>query len=345
MSILYFSIGSLIFLFIIADIIKTTFSLNGGGKLTNLVSRGVWNTFFVASAKKGNSKLLEYAGPAVLVSILVVWVIGLWSGLFLMLLSDPSSVVNSITKENTGAWEKLYYAGFTLSTLGVGDYIASNNFWRVITDIAAYSGLVFITTSITYFVPVLSAVGLQSKLSLYISGMGKSPQQVLEKAWNGKDFSSFFDTVSDLCQMLMHHTMNHHSYPVIHYFHNNQLNLAIAPAFVKLDEVHQLLSNALKDDVTLDNLKMNMLQTALDQHLEMLRKGYLKEGSPKEQVPALTEQVSKLGVAFRKPEEINHRSDQALAERRKLLTVMLEKDGWTWDAVHQSNGYSRHQQF
>jgi hypothetical protein len=338
MNYLYFSLGTLIFFLIIADIIKTTFSSNGGGKLTSLVSQGVWNIFFAAAGKKGSSKLLEYAGPAVLISILVVWVMGLWSGLFIVLLSDTDSVIISTTKASTDAWEKLYYAGFTLSTVGIGDYIASNNFWRIVTDIAAYSGLIFITTSITYFVPVLSAVGLQSKLSLYISGMGKTPQQILKKAWNGKDFSSFFDTVSDLSQMLMHHTMNHHSYPVIHYFHNSQLNLAISPAFVKLDEVHQLLTNVVKDDVTLDSLKMNMLQTALDEHLEMLRKSYLKDGSPKESTPALTEKVAVTGIPLKKAEEIKQRSEQALQERRKLLTVMLEKDGWTWDAVHQTNG-------
>jgi hypothetical protein len=337
MNILYFSLGTLIFLLIIADIIKTAFSSNGGGKLTSLVAQGVWNIFFAAVGKKGNSKLLEYAGPVVLMSILLVWVMGLWSGLFIVLSSDADSVINSSTKANTDAWEKFYYAGFTLSTVGVGDYIASNNFWRVITDIAAYSGLIFITTSITYFVPVLSAVGLQSKLSLYISGMGRTPQQVLQKAWNGKDFSSFFDTVSDLCQMLMHHTMNHHSYPVIHYFHNSQVNLAISPAFAILDEVHQLLSNAVKDDVTLDSLKMNMLQTALDEHLEMLRKSYLKDGSPKEPTPSLTENISEKGIPLKKAEEINPRSEQGLTERRKLLTLMLEKDGWNWDTVHKSN--------
>ncbi len=338
MHIFYFTFGTLIFFLIIADIIKTTFSSNGGGKLTSLVSKGVWNVFFAAAGKNGNAKLLEYAGPAVMISILLVWVLGLWSGLFIVLLSDVDSVVNSSTKASTDAWQKLYYAGFTLSTLGVGDFIPATNFWRIVTNIAAYSGLVFITTSITYFVPVLSAVGLKSKLSLYISGMGKTPQQVLEKAWNGKDFSSFFDTVSDLCQMLMQHTMNHHSYPVIHYFHNNQPNLAISPAIALLDEVNQLLTRAVKDDIALDGLKMNMLQTALDEHLEMLQRSHLKGGEPQKTAPALTQLIPEQHAFFKTSETLDNSTDHSLQERRKVLTIMLEEDGWSWADVYKTNG-------
>ncbi|MDX5438034.1 MAG: potassium channel family protein, partial [Pontibacter sp.] len=236
MNYLYLLLGILLFILTVSDLIKTTFSSNGGGKITNAVSKGVWKLFFTASGKDGRSKLFSYAGPAVLIFILLVWIIGLWSGLFLMLLSDKDSVVNSSTLTATSPLEKLYYAGFTLSTLGIGDYKATTDAWRILTSLAAYSGLAFITASITYFVPVLSAVGLQSTVSLYISGMGKTPQQILLNSWNGKDFSSFFDTVSDLCQMIMQHTMNHNSYPVIHFFHNNQPKLAITPAIVLLDE-------------------------------------------------------------------------------------------------------------
>lgn len=335
MNFLYFTFGTMIFLLIVADIVKTAFSSNGGGKLTAWVSLGIWHVFFRAAGKKANSKLLEYAGPTVLVSILLVWVIGMWLGFFILLLSDVDSVINSTTKANTDTWEKLYYAGFTLSTLGIGDYIPSNNFWRVFTNIAAYSGLVFITTSITYFVPVLSAVSLKSKLSLYINSMGKSPQQILLNSWNGKDFNSFFENVSDLCQMLIHHTMNHHSYPVIHYFHKSKIDLAFAPAFVMLDEVHQLLSNVIKDDISIDTLKMKMLQTTLDQHLKMLQKSYLNGESPIEETPNFTQLLKEKEDFFKKAED-NTYSDNKLEERRKWLTIMLEKTGWSWDAVHNN---------
>ncbi|WP_317175460.1 potassium channel family protein [Pontibacter cellulosilyticus] len=261
--------------------------------------------------------------------------VGLWAGLFLVLLSDAESIIKSSDQSVASPLEKLYYAGFTLSTLGVGDYVASSNVWRIATSIGAFSGLVFITASITYFVPVLSAVGLQSKLSLYISGMGKTPQQILTKGWDGRNFSSFFDTTSDLCQMLMQHTLNHHSYPVIHYFHNSQPKLAIARAFVLLDETQTILRRGLKEEIDLDELKLDMLQTALDAYLDMVKGSYLKNPSPNETAPVPDlENLEAKGISLKNSKELREIFTQQLHERRKLLTALLEMDGWTWQDVY-----------
>ncbi|MER2999345.1 potassium channel family protein [Pontibacter populi] len=331
MNYLYLILGILLFILTLMDLIKTTFSSNGGGKITNTISKGVWKLFFVASGKNGKSGLLSYAGPAVLITILLVWIIGLWNGLFLMLLSDKGSIVNSSTLATATSLEKLYYAGFTLSTLGVGDYIATTDTWRIVTSLAAFSGLAFITASITYFVPVLSAVGLQSKLSLYISGMGKTPQQILINSWNGKDFSSFFDNVSDLCQMLMQHTMNHHSYPVIHYFHNNQVKLAIAPAIVLLDEAYHLLKLA----GAKDELKMEMLYTTLKTYKETMEESFLKNAKAYNKAPTPDlAKVHQAGIPVKETEQVKRMFEQELHEHRQLLTALLEKDGWTWKQVY-----------
>ncbi|AKD05030.1 potassium channel family protein [Pontibacter korlensis] len=337
MNILFLCLGTFIFLVTALDIIKTTLSTMGGGKLTNFITKRVWLIYFSASGKDGKSKLLSYAGPTILVSILLTWIIGLWSGLFLVLLSDADSIVNSQTKASASALEKLYYAGFTLSTLGIGDYIASNNTWRIVTGVAAFSGLAFITASITYFVPVLSAVGLQSKLSLYINSMGKSPQQILTNSWNGKSFSSFFDNTSDLCQMLMQHTMNHHSYPVIHYFHNSKPQHSIAPALVKLDETSKLLQHGIAGEEAINRLKLNMLQTTIDAFLDMVQGSFLRDTSTKEAAPTPNLlQLREGDMPLREQDETAQTFNTTLQERRKVLTALLEMDGWSWNDVYSS---------
>ena len=335
MNTLFLVLGLLVYLLAAMDIVKTTFSSNGGGKITDAVSKGVWKVFFALSGRNGRSKLLPYAGPAILVAILLTWVVGLWLGFFLVLLSDTGSIIKSSDQTIASSLEKLYYAGFTLSTLGVGDYVATSNVWRVVTGICAFSGLVFITASITYFVPVLSAVGLQSKLSLYISSMGKDPQKILANSWDGKNFSSFFDMTSDLCQMLMQHTMNHHSYPVIHYFHNNQPKLAITRAIVLLDESHKLLMYGMGQEAALDELKLSMLQTALDDYLDMVKGNYLKNISPQETAPAPDwGTLASEKMPLKGTRETRDIFEQELQYRRKLLTALLEMDGWTWQDVY-----------
>lgn len=326
-------LGILLFLMTAMDITKTTLSTRGGGTLTNAVSRLVWRCFFIASGRRGESKLLEYAGQCVLLLVLLTWIACLWLSLFLMLASDPGAVVNDTTKLVADRWETFYYAGFTLSTLGVGDFSASADGWRVLTSAAAFCGLTFITAAITYIVPVLSAVSLQNQLSLLITSMGRTPQEILVNSWNGSDFSRFYDNASDIRQMLIEHTLNHHAYPVIRCFHNRHANKNVIPAVATLDEVLRLLDHV-SEEIPQDGLKRKMLGSALDRHLDMQRSNYLN-GVPSEvEMPDVD--LSPLSVAqipLKTRKNSNGEEDEQ-KKRRALITALLEADGWRWEHVY-----------
>jgi hypothetical protein len=321
-------IGVLLFLMVVLDMGKTTLSMRGGGGITNALARVVWRLFFVAAGRRGESKLLEYAGQCVLLSILLTWIACLWLSLFLMLASHPGSVVDGTTKVPADLWETFYYAGFTLSTLGVGDYSAAGDGWRVLTSAAAFCGLTFITVAITYFVPVLSAVSLQNQLSIFVTSMGKTPQQIVLNSWNGRDFSWFYDSATDLSQMLVQHTLNHHSHPVVHCFHNSEVSKNIIPAIVTLDETLRLLDRV---DVPQDRLKRKVLEAAINQHLDLLQSNYLRRVSPTIPGPAAAlEPLTQAGIPLKTPHHAEH---EDMGKRRKLLGALLAADGWTWDDV------------
>lgn len=325
--------GIVLFLVTATDITKTTLSSRGGGTITNVVSRLVWQGFFIAAGRRGESKLLEYAGQCVLLLVLLTWIACLWLSLFLMLASDPGSVVNGTTKQAANAWETLYYAGFTLSTLGVGDYAASGDGWRVLTSAAAFCGLTFITAAITYIVPVLSAVSLQNQLSLLVTSMGRTPQEIVVNSWNGADFSRFYDNASDIRQMLVEHTLNHHAYPVIRCFHNRHASKSVIPAVVMLDEVLRLLDQV-SHEIPQDGLKRKMLGSVVDRHLEMQRTHYLG-GFPSEV------KGPELDVSTLEGAQIPLDTDMGLPgnaeqqrQRRALLTALLKADGWRWEHIY-----------
>lgn len=323
-------LGVMLFLATALDVTKTTLSTRGGGMLTDCTSRVVWRCFFLAAGRRGGAKLLEYAGQCVLVSVLLLWIGCLWLSLFLMFASHPGSVENGTTKVAADLWETFYYAGFTLSTLGVGDYSATGDGWRVLTSAAAFCGLTLITAAITYIVPVLSAVSLQNQLSLLISSMGRTPQQILANSWNGSDFSSFYDSASDIRQLLVEHTLNHHAYPVIRCFHNSQAEKNIIPAIVNLAEVLRLL-DCVPSEVSQDGLKRRMLGEALDRHLEMQRSNYLGEiAAGTDPVPLDTAPLTDVGVPLDRVAERQSRAGQ----RHAVLQALLEADGWQWQHVY-----------
>jgi len=91
------------------------------------------------------------------------------------------SLVNS-SKIPASAIEKLYYSGFVISTLGIGDFMASNDIWRIVTDVYSFTGLILLTMSVTYFIPVLSGVIKQRKLGINLSSLGSSPQEIILNA-------------------------------------------------------------------------------------------------------------------------------------------------------------------
>lgn len=269
-----FTLGILLFLLIAADIIKTTLSTRGGGTLTNAVTRSVWALFFRAAGRQGRCGLLQYAGQFVVLSVLLSWILGLWASLFLLFASHPGSIVDDATKLPADLWETFYYAGFTLSTLGVGDYAAAADGWRVLTSAAAFCGLTFITAAITYIVPVLSAVSLQNQLSLLVSSMGRTPQEILVNSWNGADFSSFYDNVPELRQML---------------------------------------------------------GSAVTRHLELQRASYL--GRTRPSVGEGDVDLTPLAAAAI-PLDEDRVAIAAHDERRRLLSALLESDGWSWRDVY-----------
>jgi hypothetical protein len=266
----------------------------------------------------------------VLLSVLLSWIGCLWLSLFLMLASHPGSVIDSTARTSADLWETFYYAGFTLSTLGVGDYAASGDGWRVLASAAAFCGLTFITAAISYFVPVLSAVSLQYQISIYVSSMGRTPQEIVVNSWNGSDFSSFYTNASELCQMLMTHRLNHHSYPVIHYFHDSDACKSIIPAIVTLDAALQLLDRV-STDVPQDLLKRKMVSSAINEHLGLLRSNYLPRELPPATGPVVElRPLEEAGIPLKPAGEAERQSD----ERRSLLGALLEADGWHWNDVY-----------
>lgn len=334
MNVFFVLIGTAILVLVAADIVKTTLSSNGGGTLTNAAAATVWRLFFMAARRKAQSNLLNYAGMGVLVTVLLVWLTGLWLGLFLLLLSDGDSIVSSSDGTAASVLEKLYYAGFSLSTLGVGDYKATTDLWRIGTAVSAFSGLVLLTTSVTYFVPVLSAVNLQNRIGSLINSMGGTPEEILKNSWNGKDFTAFTEFNTTLADMLIQHTLHHHSYPILHYFHNTNPSLSFKLKIVQLSEAYSLIRYRLPKDVIEDRLKLHVLGETLETYFNTVKDNYVQ--TPHDgPVPAPDlKDLQSQGIPLIEEDQISKIFLERINQQRSISTALLKSDGWTWGDVY-----------
>ena len=326
MSYIYLLIGILIYIGVVLDILRTTLSMQGGGWFTSRFSHTFWQILLKISGKDGNSKLLSKAGFALLVAIILIWVISLYSSMVFLLYSSPESVINSSTKIPADLWEKMYYAGYVLSTLGIGDFIASNNYWRFITILYSFTGLILITMSVTYFIPVLSAVIKQRKLGINLSTLGNSPQHIILNGWNGKNFDFLVNQLQTFAADILEHNQNHRAYPVIHYFHNHKKKYAIILQIARLNEAVFILQNSLVSPHKICPNKSSSIATALNNYIEVI------------------EEVSHLDITYKNHpyqsetyllkdleffNEQSTYSDQMQGNRLVFLKL-VEQDGWEW---------------
>lgn len=330
MTYLFLILGSLIYLGIVIDILTTTLSMQGGGWFTSRFSYVFWDIVLKLSGKNGKSKLLGHAGFYLLILFILIWVGFLTLSFFLLLQSDVDSIVNS-SKIPASTFEKLYYAGFVLSTLGIGDFMPSNNAWRLVTDIYSFTGLILITMSVTYFIPVLSAIIKQRKLSINLSSLGKSPQEIVINAWNGKDYDFFKLQLLNFSDALLEHNQNHKAYPVIHYFHNNDKNHAIILQITRLNEAVFILENELKPEYAIPQQELSSIKTALNNYIKVIEDVShlnIKKASPKLSSKDLLDKKDMILASVNE----NHYSEQ-VQYNRKVFSTLIERDGWTWEDV------------
>lgn len=329
----YLLTGILLYFITVMDIIQTTLSMQGGGWLTGRLSHIFWKIVLIISGRDGKKKILGHAGYILLVKIVILWVVLLWASFFLILISNPDSVLNSSTKLAVDTIGKIYYAGFTISTLGMGDYIPGGNSWRIISNIYSFTGLILLTMSVTYFIPLISAVIEQRKLGIKLSAFGKSSEEIVYNSWNGKNFKFFTDQVSDIADALIKHSQHHRAYPVIHYFHNTKEKNNIILQVARLYDALYIFEYMLKDEVKLEPQTFKPLVVAFENYFEIITEvSHLKFD---EVTPALpeTEKLSAASLVNENPREENSAKVQ---NHRKLLYTLVKHDGWSWSLVEKS---------
>lgn len=306
----------------------------GGGPLTSRLGNFLW---FVAprATSPRRHRVLQVAGPAITVTIIAVWIGLLILGWFLIFSATPGAVVSSTTGEPADVWSRLYFTGFTVFTLGTGDYVPGESFWQLATVAATGTGLTLVTLAITYMLSVITSVTQRRQLGSQISAIGVSPLDVLGRAWDGSSLDSLSDVLQPLPSDLADLAQRHLAFPVLHYFHSPERDTAIAPSVVTLDEVLTLLEHAVAPGHRLPELTTAQVRDSLT---ELLRRATdLDAGRPTSPPELETpwpslDRVRALGVPVVDEREW-YAALEALASRRRKLGQLLAIDGWDWDAV------------
>ncbi|MCB7481493.1 potassium channel family protein [Christiangramia sediminis] len=328
---IYLIIGVILYVSIVLDIIQTTLSMQGGGWLTSRFSHLFWKLFLAVSGRNGKSKILAHAGYILLISIVLTWVVFLWASLVLILYSHPGAIVDSTTKIPATFGQISYYSGYTLSTLGMGDYIASADIWRMITSLYSFTGLILLTMSVTYFIPVLSAVIDQRKLGISLSTLGSSPQEILIRSWNGENFDSLINKVDGISDSLIKYSQQHRAYPVIHFFHNNKEESTIILQLARLYEALLIISEKVKTEIRPENKHIYPLEVAYDNYFEVITE--VTHIGPDQSAPTVSKTDKLIEKELVSQFHKEAKSSEKVSRNRKIFKALIRQDGWDWSQV------------
>lgn len=326
---LYLILGILIICLGTYDLLYTTFAPRGAGLLSGIGSTFIWRVFLGMSNLLKTRKALAGAGIVIIMTTLLSWVFILWAGHSFIYLSDVDAVIDSTTEVPATAFDRIYFTGYTLSTLGNGDFKGGTDNWRIYSAFISFSGLILITIAISYMVPILSAVTERRALSIRIASIGHSPQLMLLNSWNGKDFSSIEQHFSGLAQEVAKQGQLHLAYPLLHYFYHSEKYVALLPNLAALDEAISILLLYVPENKRPSNQTLVPLRRSITTFLQSLTAITPTPESLDEPVIDI-KQLEDAGIPLQLPEA---EQLEQLCKRRKFLNAMLTYTGWDWEEI------------
>ncbi|MBW4648376.1 MAG: potassium channel family protein [Kastovskya adunca ATA6-11-RM4] len=325
-------LGLLILLVVAIDVLVTTLTVGGGGgPLTSRVSKGLWEVALRIHRQRSSHRLLLVTSWIIVTQTALLWFGLTWVGWVLLFSATESAVVKATTQQPAGIVERIYFVGYTLSTLGLGDYQPQGVVWQIATAVAAANGFFLVTLAIAYLLPVVSAATQKRQLAVYISSLGGTAEDILIRAWNGKDFGQFDQHLINLTSQITLQGESHLAYPILHYFHGIERSRVMVQSFVVLDEALTLLQYGVKEPHQLDPAAVGPLRRSNAAFIKTIRSAYIEAASENPPLPSL-EPLRKEGIPTVSDQEF-FAATKHLTLRRRLLLALIQNDGWTWDAV------------
>lgn len=321
--------GAALITMVLIDVTWTTVAAgSGAGPFTKRSSRMLWRAALALHGRTRGHTFLSAAGTLIVATALITWITLLLLGWILIFSSTDGAVRAASTGVPGDLIDRIYFAGYTVLTLGLGDFVPGEGIWQLATVLATGTGLVLVTLSITYLVPVASAVVQRRQLAAQIAGLGHTPHDIVLRGWNGSDFGSLGLSLSLLQSTLHTVRLQHLAYPVLHFFHSQSRHDATAIHIANLVQAVGLLQYGVQDSVSPDSQTLAAVEDGLDQFLATIDGVHITDNA----APIAAASLEPLAQAGIPTDASRYRSHVAGTERRRrLLTSFLHDDGWAED--------------
>jgi hypothetical protein len=302
--------GVLLLIAALLDALWTTLTVSRAGFLSNHVAGRLGRL-----AMRGPAPIAENAVILALCMSFVMWAVLLWAGWTMVFCGSSGAVVSATIETPANAIDRIYFTGFTLTTLGVGDFKPGQGVWGVATVVAATSGFVVLTLFVTYALNVLPALNQRRSLGTAVGHMGPSPEEIvgLLRQGGGDALSTRLAELTSLVELAQ---IQADAYPVLEYSHVSAPKHSFARAVVTLGEVSLLLEHGVVPSESLPAAVWMPLRRAVNHTVGENMPGQELAESPLPERPDL-EALERFGVRTASEAEQALEESDVLEMRRR----------------------------
>ena len=324
-------LGALVLGLALWDIVVTTITGRGAGPIIGPIMRWLWAGLLALHKRWRAHAVLTGGGIAIVVASVLLWVLLLWTGWSLVFLGSDGAIVTATLEKPADLWSTIYYAGFTLFTLGLGDFKPVGSLWQILTAVCAANGLLALTLSVTYLIPVVSAAVQKRQLASIISFLGGTPIEILRRNRDGNDFRGLEQPLSQLYPLIVSLAQQHLAYPSLHYLHSPDSTAALAVRLAALDDAISILDSAIRPEWRPGATTLLLTREAIALFLRVLQSAHIGPADEAPPPPSLDGiPAESLSPDGRPLTELF----APLREHRRLMRGFVENDGWSWDDVN-----------
>lgn len=327
MEIVYLIAGIVILLLVTMDVFWTTIWVDGGaGPLSSRLAKYGWKG--MKKIAENRPKILSLSGPMILALTLLSWILLLWLGWLLVFAGGSESIVDTRDNMPIDWFERIYFTGYMVFTLGIGDYVPQDGPWQIVTAVATGNGMLFITLGVTYVLSILNAVTSQRAFASSITGGGETGSQLVRNAWNGENFHNIDLLLNSVSSQLSTLASQHKAYPILHYYHSMETAKAASIGVTVLDEALTLLEFGIPKNEQPNQLLIQETRSSIGGYLNAISPRMTGTASRVPPAPdfAYLQQQGLPTVS----EEAFHAELDKLKERRTKLLTLIELDARPW---------------
>lgn len=218
------------------------------------VAKIIWSLFRWVARRlpKQRDRILSYGGATILVTLVWIWIALLLVGFALIIWPGLGTAIQASQGETpTDFATALYYAGFSLSTLGTGDLVPQTAYHRGLMALQSFLGFSIFTLVLSYVLAVYNALNSRNTFALSLhhrTANTSDSAELLGRLAAINDLSTFHQNIANIAQNLTSLSELNNSYPLLLYFRYRQTYYALARIIYLAVDTAALTQSALDQD-------------------------------------------------------------------------------------------------